>query len=552
MNYLIIKQKVLKIFKEVAESRSKTFFFICASFILGVGIASGIIKNSDFTFYLFCISVIFGILSFYFWNPPAGGKKSRLIFLCGLFLILGIWRYSSVLISNTEDEIKFYNNQTINLIGVVVEEPDIRENHIKLTIDSEQLIVNRENKKVFGRVLVKIPKYPEYQYGDRLNIVCKLETPQVFDDFDYAKYLSRDYIYSLCNYPKSIQVLDGGGGNFIIANIFKTKYKFAETLNKIFPEPHSSFLGGLLYGERRGIPPDIQEEFRKTGVTHIIAISGYNITIVIGIFFGFLSVIWIPRQYAFWITLVGISLFTILTGAEASVVRAAIMGFVVLSAKQIGRPSQAANVLALSAGIMLLHNPKLLIFDVGFQLSFAATLGLVYIGPILKKHFKKVVSPLGIKDTLLETLAAILATLPFILFYFGAASLVAPFANVAILLFIPWVMFFGFAAGIAGLIWLPFGQIIGIIAWAILTYILKIINLLSNIPFASIDLGKAPFLFLPICYGILIYWIVWEKRKKVETQYLASKKAETQDIASLQKKGEIDKEADEFEIVEKV
>lgn len=500
--------KVKKFFKEVADSKSKTFFFICASFILGTGLASFIINTFDFSFYLFCFAIFFVVLSSMFWKD----KKIRLVVLCGAFLILGVWRYTSVLPDNSENRIESFNGQTKNLIGTIIEEPDERESHIKLTVRPTEYS---------GKVLVKVPRYPEYQYGDKLSMVCKLETPPVFEDFDYAKYLSRDQIYSICNYPKSVQVLDNNQGNFVIANIFKTKQKFAGTLNKIFPEPHSSFLGGLLYGERRGIPPEIKEEFRKTGVTHIIAISGYNITIVIGMFFSALMLVWIPRRYAFWVALIGISFFVILTGAEAAVVRAAIMGFVLLTAKQVGRPSEATNALVLSAGIMLIHNPKLLIFDVGFQLSFAATLGLVYIVPIFKKRFKKIPSPLGIKDTLLDTLAAILATLPLILFYFGAMSLVAPFANVAILLFIPWVMFFGFLAGVVGLIWLPLGQVIGIIAWAIMDYILKIINLLSNIPLASIDLGKAPFLFLIVSYGFLIYWIIYEKNKQKKSKKMA-------------------------------
>ncbi|NQU83175.1 MAG: ComEC/Rec2 family competence protein, partial [Parcubacteria group bacterium] len=344
-----IKRKIIKFLKEVADSKSKTFFFLCVAFILGIGIASVIINTQNFAFYLFCIAVFFIVLLFNFWKD----KKIRFAIFCGFFLFLGIFRYVSVLPSNTESEVEFYNGRTVNLIGVVGAEPDIREGHIKLTINSEHLTTNRETKKVSGKVLIKIPKYPEYQYGDKLSMVCNLQTPPVFEDFDYEKYLSRDRIYSICSYPKSIQVLKSNEGNFIVAGIFGIKQKFAGTLNQIFPEPHASFLGGLLYGERRGIPPEIKEEFRKTGVTHIIAISGYNITIVIGIFFSFLMYLWIPKKFAFWVTLVGILFFTILTGAEASVVRAAIMGFVVLSAKQIGRPNQATNALVFSAVLML-------------------------------------------------------------------------------------------------------------------------------------------------------------------------------------------------------
>lgn len=468
----MIRNKIIKIFKEVADSKSKTFFFVCLFFIFGIGLASILIKNYIDIFWFFCLAVIGSVLLYIYWKNP----KIRLLIFLGLFLILGAMRYVSILPIGTDREVKSHNGQTVNLIAVIDDEPDIRESHTKLTVRA----LSVKNKKVDGKVLVKIPRYPEYNYGDKLSIVCNLEDPPAYEDFDYASYLSKDQIYSLCNYPKNIQVLEENVGNPIIAGIYKIKNKFAEITGKIFPEPHASFLGGLLYGERRGIPPEIKEEFKETGVTHIIAISGYNITIVVGMFFIFLMVLFVPRKYAFWVALLGIAVFVILTGAEASVIRAAIMGFVVLTAREVGRPSKITNALAFSAAGMLLHNPKLLVFDIGFQLSFAATLGLVYVSPILVKKFKKIPSFWELKKTFLETISAIVATLPLTLFYFGSVSLVAPIVNIAILLFIPWVMFFGFFAGILGLIWLPLGQVAGIIAWAIMTYILEIISLFAK------------------------------------------------------------------------
>lgn len=533
MNLYIIKENLNNFLEKIIDSKSRIFLFICSAFIIGISLSSFLIKTQKFSIYFFTSAVIFLVFVIEFWK----NKKVRFLLLCGLFLFLGFWRYSLSLSNNSENEIIFFNNKDINIIGQIIEEPDERENHTKLIINVENLTFEREIKDVSGKVLAKVPLFPKYNYGDVLNLNCELEEPGVYEDFDYKKYLERDEIYSLCNYPKNIKVLENNGSKFF-SIILKTKEKFSEKLNEIFPEPHASFLAGILYGERRGIPPDIKEDFSKTGVTHIIAISGYNIIIVITVFFGFLYYLRIPRKFAFWVALCGIFIFVILTGAEASVVRAAIMGFVALSAKQIGRPNETSNALILTGALMLLEDPKLLRFDIGFQLSFVATLGLVYISPIINKKLGKTfLFDEEIRKAFIETSSAIIATLPLLIYYFGNISIVALPTNIAILLFIPTIMLFGFLGVLFGFIYLPLGQIIGFVAWIILTYVLKVINFFAEFPFAQINLGKAPFLFLITSYGVLTYWIY--KKKKAE-----GPERDEQSEASR-------REVEEFEIVDR-
>ena len=193
------------------------------------------------------------------------------------------------------------------------------------------------------------------------------------------------------------------------------------------------------------------------------------------------------------------------------------MGVVVLLSKQIGRLSQVGRILILTAFLMLLVNPRLLFFDAGFQLSFAATLGLVYISPLLEDYFKKIPKLFGIRDALLTTFSAIIATTPLILFLFGRFSLVAPLANLLILPIIPLTMAVGFGSLIISAIYLPLGQWAGFLVWLPLTYIIRIVEYLGAFGWSAIDLPKFPWWLMVPMYGIMIT-IVYRLSSKSKCQ----------------------------------
>ena len=209
-------------------------------------------------------------------------------------------------------------------------------------------------------------------------------------------------------------------------------------------------MAGLLYGYRGGLG-DLQEAFNKTGVSHIVAISGYNITIIAELLMAMFSS-FIRRQIAFWFVSAGIISFVIMVGASPSVVRAGIMGILVLVARHIGRVSRPTNLLVFAAAVMTLHNPFVLLWDAGFQLSFAATIGILYVAPLFDRRWELVSS----------TLSAIVITLPLALYHFGRFSLIAPVTNLLILWTIPILMALGAIAIIASLLFFPFGQLV---AW---------------------------------------------------------------------------------------
>ncbi len=480
--------------------KSQFVFYASLSFILGIGIASFILLNN---YYLYVFSLISLVLLIIF------PKRSlfKLIGLCLLLLILGILRYNLSIPKVTEGYLAYYNNSfeikysertEITFQGIIIDEPDTRSDHIKYKVEGI-------DKK--GRVLVKSELFPKYNYGDVLEIKCALQVVEPIEDFRYDKYLALSGVYSLC-YQGRIKLIDSAQGNLFKSLIFKIKSKVVETSSQILPEPQASFLGGLLWGAKKGMPPDILENFNRTGVTHIIAVSGYNITIIAVMLTNLFISLGISRKKAFILIVLGIIFFVIITGSPGSIVRAGIMGVIALISTTIGRATSMNNTLVIVCLIMLLFNPLVLIWDAGFQLSFLATIGLIYFVPILEKYTKWLPSFLEIRESLTTTISAIILTTPLILFQFKRFSFLAPIANLLILPVIPINMAVGFLGVVLGMIYVPLGKVIGYLSWIILTYVLKLTEILSKITWASVEVGQFHWSFLLISYLLIFILII--------------------------------------------
>ena len=349
-------------------------------------------------------------------------RQARLPAACALALLLGALRYDAAALPQRFDEghIAHYNDRGwVAIRGVVVGEPDVRATYANLRLAAEELEVEGREREVRGLVLVRAPRYPEYRYGDELEVEGLLTTPPVFQDFSYKDYLARQGIYSLLRRPR-ITLLARGRGNPLRAALLAFKGRAQAIIARILPEPQASLLTGILLGVEGGIPADLMEDFNRTGTTHIIAISGFNISIIAGLLSG-LSARLFGRRRATPFALAGIVLYTVLVGASAAVVRAAIMGCLYIIAAHYGRQTEALTSLVAAAVLMTAPNPHVL-WDVGFQLSFAATLGLVLYTPSIESCFQRalarVLSPgtaekiVGLLDeALIVTLAAQTAVL---------------------------------------------------------------------------------------------------------------------------------------------
>lgn len=465
----------------------------CFCFLLGVLVASLLGLKLDWVYIYFVLFILSSSLVIFREN-----KKSRFVLIGLLLIILGIARYELVFIKNdiTEGESIF--------LSIVSAEPDIRSDGVRY------IVKDKYNK---NKYYLKSTLYPRYDYGDELEISCQLNKPESSEDFRYDMYLARYGVFAECQ-NATIKKISSGEGNIVLQSIFGFKKIVSQKINSLWHEPYASFMAGLLYGYRGGLG-ELNDMFSRTGITHIVAISGYNITIIVSILITICVQVYIPRKKAFWIIVGGIILFVLFTGASASVVRAGIMGIIVLLSKQTGRLSRIGNVLLLTAVIMVLQNPLVLVWDAGFQLSFISTCGLVYLSPLFVQWFKKLPEKFGIKESLISTLSAIMATLPLILFQFGRLSIVAPVVNILVLWIIPYLMLIGFVATVFGFIFFPFGQVLAWVGLVGLKYIVFVVKWFSGLPFAAIDL-KISWWVMVVLYGFILY-LVFKSKKYVKS-----------------------------------
>ncbi|MCZ7674409.1 MAG: ComEC/Rec2 family competence protein [Chloroflexi bacterium] len=350
-------------------------------------------------------------------------------------------RYTVALPLIDANNIAFYNDTgaIVGLLGLVNKEPDIRDNYVNLRVAVSRIaFADGSSRPVMGDVLVQAERFPVILYGTEVAVNGRLETPPEDEDFSYKAYLARQGIYSMMMRTQ-VDVLAEDQGNPLLQAIYALKRRAQATINHLIPDPEAALLSGILLGNDNGIPPDLAADFRTTGMTHIIAISGFNIALIIVILVGIADPFF-SRKTAVLLAIIGIFVYTILVGADASVVRAAIMGSVFLvTSRWLGRPNFAYASLFFTGFFMTLINPFTL-WDVGFQLSFAATLGLMLYADPFTQWARRRVSRLFdrqlthqimgvLSEAVLLTLAAQILTVPLMVGYFGQLSLVSLVAN---------------------------------------------------------------------------------------------------------------------------
>ncbi len=443
-----------------------------------------------------------------------GGRFAALLFI----LLLGAWRYQShpFAACPTAADLAFYNGDDRRTVratveGVVIGYPDVRDVRTFYRVAAEKLTIGAETRRVRGDVLVQAPRFPEYGYGDRLVASGQLQTPPVLDDFDYRAYLARQGIHSLLQRAQATWLARGEGSRFYAA-LYGLRGRGAALLNRILPEPAASLLVGMTLGIESSIPPDVDEAFKATGTSHVIVISGSNISLLAGVLLAIFGRL-LGKRRAPLVTAVIIMLYVLLVGADAAALRAGVMGILYVIAIALGRQSMAVVSLFASGLLMTAVNP-LTLWDVSFQLSFMATLGLIlFTRPIearVTRWFERRLAQertqqiMGVLNAaLIVTLAAQITTLPLIVAYFGRLSLVSLLTNFLILPAQPPIMMAGMATLVGGLIWVPLGRVLAIIPWLFLTYTTAVVRLTAAVPFASVETGALGRTVALIYYVVL-------------------------------------------------
>ncbi|MDP1994495.1 MAG: ComEC/Rec2 family competence protein, partial [Ignavibacteria bacterium] len=372
------------------------------------------------------LGIIFIFLSFL-------TKRISFIFgFCILFLVVSVLRVQITEFNIVNDKLSKFNGKgQIILTGTISDEPDVRDTSQNIKV------------KVSGStVLVTTKRYPEYKYLDKIKFTGKLETPMVAENFNYKNYLLKDHIYSVMAFPTIEVVSEKHQYNifsYLYEKILFLKQGLRQSIQNSFLPPQSSILEGTILGDNGAMTNDLKNKLNITGLRHVIAVSGTHIVILSSIIMSLLLAMGFWRGQAFYIAIIFICIFIVLTGLPSSGIRAGIMGGIYLLSQKIGRQTMGSRLIILACSIMLLINPLLLFYDVGFQLSFLAVIGLIYLEPFIKFLIKKITKrPNGypaenLVSIISTTFAAQIFTLPIMVYNFGNISFVSPITNLLIL-----------------------------------------------------------------------------------------------------------------------
>ena len=512
-----------------------TLVYLALAWLVGIALGAGLARP----FWVWLIIAIAGA------SVALLGRRERPLRLGGALLALGALGALRVSLSPLYPSplALYVGNPNVTLTGTVAAAPDLRPDHAEVTLAVETVALGHGAPQPLATgVLLRVPREAGYRYGDRLQVSGRVQAPGAGPGFSYRDYLARRGIYGLVENPKVV-VLGHGAGNPARATLIALADRAEAIIGALWPAPESALLAGILLGREQAIAEPLLEAFNDTGTRHIIAISGFNITLLAGVLSAVLLT-FLSRHVAVPIVIGLLAFYVALVGSDPSVVRAALMGGLVLLAALAGRRGQALTGLALSALLMTIWRPWTA-WEPGFQLSFAATLGLIVLVPPLEaalapigvkmaknRRVPSVPVPSWLREALLVSLAAQLATLPITLGTFGRLSLIAPLANLLILPAQAPLMELGALATLLAFLWRPLGQCIAYLAWPFTAWTVAVVEALGHLSWAAVDVAGtipgSPLLWSFYVLAGALLWLRqnphrWQGLRAALSRHLASK-----------------------------
>lgn len=507
------------------------------------GILAAFVFKLPTPFWLLLLLLPSGYLLLFWRNLPL--RKWHFVLL---FFVLGALRYQLAQPTELEQQLSQFNEQgRASLVGIVAADPDVRQTQTLVRVDATKIQTHGEWRDVHGSALVSVPRDTPVKYGDEVQVDGAPETPPDGADFSYRDYLARQNVFTLVRFASLYTVASGKGDPFWAA-LYEFRDAAKSAVNQLLPEPGAALLTGILLGDDRGIPTKLKDDFAATNTAHVIAISGFNISVLAGVLAFLLrrpaSLLQtraltspsagkvVPTAAAFTrhlstlLILLFLVLYTLLVGASASVVRACIMGALVILAYEFGRQNWALNALAIAAFLMTLVNPYVF-WDVGFQLSFLATLGLLIYAPRIQERVESWLKPRTdatrarwivefSRDALIVSAATFLVTAPLLVAYFHRVSPVGFLTNFLVLPVQPPIMLLGGAAtmlqmlanasGSIPLVGLIIGALAQVIAWGAyvcLQYAILMVQATAAIPFGSFEVARIDTPLVILFYAVL-------------------------------------------------
>ncbi|MDO8566812.1 MAG: ComEC/Rec2 family competence protein [bacterium] len=467
----------------------RLFFFAACGFVIGT-ILGGLGASPVVAIFI----VIFFVLFFF-------KKISSVIILTisGFFLVGNIYYaiddYAYQMALQGVENVTYFE-------GVVIDEP-------RHSLEAQTAKVELTNADVEsalgGRVYVRTDLYPELSYGDVVRVSGDIVPPP---RDSYGRYMAKERMHGTVFYPEIERI--GNDGNALLRSLFGVRRHIKNQINILFTQQHAAFLSGILLGDKDEFSPEFLKKLSQSGTMHLMALSGLNMTIIVFIALGVFSVIFRGRKRLQFIMTFGtVALFVAMTSFQVSALRAALMAFLVGLAGVAHRLYRPHHAIACAALIITAWNPKAPVFDLGFQLSFLATLAIIYFAPVLKLlPFLRTNGVLGWRDALAITLAAELGVAPLTIINFGNFSFTALFANIGILAVIPLLTVLGFLIVLFGLLFPPLAFLISQLAAFLIDYVIAVVETFAILyaPFNPEIGAIIAVLYYCVVIGICWYW----------------------------------------------
>jgi len=404
-------------------------------------------------------------------------------------------------------------NTDIQIKGIIIKDPVRRRFYTNIVISPEQINDLQIPK---GLILVRVSSCNlKFKYGDKVQVFGKLSQPYWSGNigtFNYGKYLERHNIYGTMKIKNAgnIKIVARNEGNFIIGKAFTLKNMIKMINKRSLPDPQAAMLNGILLGMRENIPQQIFDMFRKSGIVHILAVSGLHVGLILLMFWGFLKLCRIPKKVAALILILLVTLYCMVTGMRDPIFRTTIMALAVLTAIIIDREQNLYISMSLACLVLLLINPYSL-FNAGFQLSFIATLGIICLTPILKELIpleRIKLKPRFLFIAFAVSLSAQISVMPIVAYHFNYLSLWSIFSNILILPIVACILALGLLASVFGILWIKLVYIFSMPNWILLTILLRTIEFFSSIDFMYLEMPK-PYIADIIGYYLLIAFALY-------------------------------------------
>ncbi len=392
-----------------------------------------------------------------------------------------------------------------DMMGMVTQDPDRGLEKTKVVIGE------------WG-VLVTLPSGVEVRYGDVIMVSGLIKHPEPFEtdtgrQFNYPRYLAVQNIYGTMK-AGDVRIVARHQGNRTTELLFELKHFFVHTVKKLFPLREAGLFAGIIMGEKSLLPKETLDDFQVAGLTHMIVLSGHNITLVtigVGVLFGFIGLGYRARRVA---ALAVIPLFLLMTGMGSSSVRAGVMAMIMLVLQIMTRPAHTFRIIVYTVAILGWMNPRMILYDPSFHLSMLAFVGLVYVVPVAAAIAQRLPRLLGLTDLVIETTAVQLFVLPYILWMSGQISLLTLVSNLLAVPLNSFIMGAGFIATLCGMIMYPIGQVIALpVSWA-LSYIIKVAHVVGSVHAAVFIIPPFGWVILAGSYIAMAGFIFWWHRKK--------------------------------------